>query len=193
MPELLQNVFGWVCGQQMAHTWAPGDLPLPCCQRCTGLYTGVFLAALLHLWQRPCLNERFLKAHGLMLLLMVPLGFHWVAQGPALRAASGILFGAAVFTFLWLPLAGPRQNQQRNPPPSTRRKPLAIYVLGLALAILVLPLLAQYGGRWAGWLLGGLCTAGFLALLVIAGFDALVCLNGISRKFLPSAKHERSV
>ena len=44
MQDLLQTIFGWVCGQNPGHTWAPGGLMLPCCQRCTGLYAGAFFA-----------------------------------------------------------------------------------------------------------------------------------------------------
>lgn len=194
MHELLQNVFGWVCGQQMAHTWTPGGLPLPCCQRCTGLYAGACFAALLHLWKRPSLNAWFLKAHGLMLLLMVPLGFHWVAQGPVLRTASGVLFGAAVFTFLRLPLAGAREDEHRNQTSvPIHLKPIVLYGVGLGLASIGVPLLAQYGGRWAGWLLAGFSTGGLIALLVVAACDTLVWLNGLSSRFLGLSMRNRGV
>lgn len=49
MLDYLHDVFGWVCGQSQAHTWSPGDVTLPCCQRCTGVYVGAFVAALFHL------------------------------------------------------------------------------------------------------------------------------------------------
>jgi len=83
---------GLVCGQNAEHTWAPGEVLLPCCQRCTGLYVGAGVAALLHRWLRPRLSGRFLEMHGAFLVLMVPFGFHWLSQGPALRAAMGVLF-----------------------------------------------------------------------------------------------------
>jgi len=105
MPETFTHWFTAVCGQDPGHTWAPGGILLPCCQRCTGLYVGAGVAVLLHLWLRPRLSGRFLEIHGAFLLAMVPFGFHWVAQGPILRTLSGVLFGFAVVTFLWLPLS----------------------------------------------------------------------------------------
>jgi uncharacterized membrane protein len=110
MLEFLGHWFAAVCGQGPGHTWAPGGILLPCCQRCTGLYVGAGIAALLHLGLRPRLSGRLLQIHGGFLLVMVPLGFHWVAQGPVLRSLSGVLFGFGVVTFLWLK----RRKTQRN-------------------------------------------------------------------------------
>jgi uncharacterized membrane protein len=106
MLHFLSHLFSAVCGQNPGHTWAPGGLLLPCCERCTGLYVGAGLAAILHLCLRPKHRGRFLEMHGAFLLLMVPFGCHWVPQGPALRTAVGVLFGAGLVTFLSLPLAG---------------------------------------------------------------------------------------
>ena len=131
MPEILAHWFAAVCGQDPGHTWAPGGILLPCCQRCTGLYVGAAVAMLLHLWLRPKLTGRFLEIHGAFLLAMVPLGFHWVAQGPVLRTISGVLFGFAVVTFLWLPLsqvvgqrtAWPRSDPQEGATERSRPDP----------------------------------------------------------------------
>ncbi len=106
--ELLTSLFALVCGQNPGHTWAPGGVLLPCCQRCAGLYCGAGLALFLHLWLRPRLTANFLYVHGGFLLLMVPFGYHWVPQGPVLRTISGFLFGAGLMTFLWTPMAGSR-------------------------------------------------------------------------------------
>ena len=105
MLELLFHLFAGVCGQNPGHTWAPGGVLLPCCQRCTGLYAGAGVAMLLHLWVKPRLTGRFLEIHGAFLLVMAPFGLHWVAQGPGLRTALGALFGFGIVTYLWLPLA----------------------------------------------------------------------------------------
>jgi uncharacterized membrane protein len=103
--ETLNHTFSWVCGQNPDHTWIPGGLPLPCCQRCTGLYVGAAVAVLLHLALKPLPTARFLQIHGLFLLLMVPFGFHWLPQGELLRAGTGVLFGFGVVTFLSLKLS----------------------------------------------------------------------------------------
>ncbi len=103
MPELFNHFFAYLCGQNLDHTWAPGGSLLPCCERCTGLYVGACVAAILHLWLRPKLTGRCLEIHGLFLLLMVPFGFHWLPQGALIRTTTGALFGFGIVTFLCLP------------------------------------------------------------------------------------------
>ncbi len=124
MLEILAHWFAAVCGQDLGHTWAPGGILLPCCQRCTGLYVAAGVAALLHLWLRPRPTGRFLEMHGAFLLVMVPFGLHWVAQGPVLRTLTGVLFGFGVVTFLSLPLsrAGERRckSEIRSPNSESR-------------------------------------------------------------------------
>jgi uncharacterized membrane protein len=114
MLEVLAHWFAAICGQDPGHTWAPGGILLPCCQRCTGLYVGAGAAALLHLWLRPKLSGRFLEIHGVFLVVMVPFGFHWVAQGPVLRTLTGVLFGFGVVTLLWLPLSQRADSRGRS-------------------------------------------------------------------------------
>jgi uncharacterized membrane protein len=106
MLDVLQHLFSFVCGQDPAHTWAPGGLELPCCQRCLGLYSGAAVAATLYLWLRPKFTSRFLELNGLFLLLMVPYGFHWLPQGPVLRTLTGSLFGFGVVTYLTVGVEG---------------------------------------------------------------------------------------
>jgi len=108
--ETLAQLFGVVCGQNPDHTWMPGGLLLPCCQRCLGLYVGAAVAVGLHGWLRPQLSGRFLEVHGLFLLLMVPFGFHWLPQGALVRTGTGVLFG-----FGWWPFSpcGPPRVGER--------------------------------------------------------------------------------
>ena len=196
MQELLQSIFGWVCGQDPSHTWAPGGLTLPCCQRCTGLYVGACVAGLLHLWMtssalrwgpggRPGLSGRFLEAHGLMLLLMVPFGFHWVTQGPVLRGVSGVLFGAAVLTFLWLPLCG-RMSQRVQPG-------AAPYAIGLALTAVAVPFIGACGGRWASLILPALAAGGMAALGLLVGANVLLVMGWLLRLGLGLLARKRAV
>ncbi len=125
MIEILGHWFAAVCGQNPGHTWAPGGILLPCCQRCAGLYVGAGLAALLHLGLRPRLSGWFLQIHGAFLLTMVPFGFHWVAQGPVLRSLTGVLFGFGIVTFLWLPLSQMiDRSEVRNHQPSLPTAPV---------------------------------------------------------------------
>ena len=125
MLEFLGHWFGLLCGQDADHTWAPGGLLLPCCQRCLGLYVGAGIAACLHWRLRPRLSGRFLGAHGMFLLLMAPLGFHWLPQGAVPRTVSGVLFGFGVATFLWLPVGAWAASRVFAPRIGTRHRAAA--------------------------------------------------------------------
>jgi len=178
MIEALSHLFAAVCGQNPGHTWAPGGMLLPCCQRCTGLYVGAGIAALLHLGLRPKMTSLFLRIHGAFLLFMAPFGFHWVAHGPAMRTITGVLFAFAVVTFLWVPLAS-RFTFHVSKPGVWR------YFLILAATLLLLPLAASLGGTFVGYGLSLLIAWGALALaaLVIAdvGLGLLAALRWLCR------------
>jgi uncharacterized membrane protein len=163
--ETLAHLFAWVCGQHAEHTWSPGGLLLPCCQRCTGLYAGACVAALLHLALRPRRRAPFLAVHGAFLVLMVPFGCHWLPQGPALRALTGVLAGAAIVTFLAL---APAAATGTNTPAKTRWPSDAAYFGGVALAACLVPAIAAWGAQGAALLLAGLTLAGLLALAALA-------------------------
>lgn len=171
MLELLTQLFAALCGQNTDHTWAPGGLLLPVCQRCTGLYAGAAVAALLHIWARPRLTPRRLELHGVFLLLMVPFGFHWLPQGPLLRGMTGVLFGFGVATFLWLPL---RRSVIAETTCFESRSFLTsrwlLYVAALLVTLCSVPWLGASGGKIAAFLLVALTCAGAmtLAALVVA-------------------------
>jgi len=171
MLQLASDLFGAVCGQNPDHTWAPGGILLPCCERCTGLYVGAIVAAVLHFWLRPRLNGRFLEVHGLFLLLMAPLGLHWVPQGPVVRTSSGVLFGFGVVTFLWAPLAS--HFTSRNPGRGARG-----YFGALLLTLVCLPPAAAWGGKAAACVLSALVASGALALGALVAADVILALLG---------------
>jgi uncharacterized membrane protein len=162
MLEFLGHCFSVLCGQSPEHTWAPGGLLLPCCQRCLGLYVGAGIAAGLHWRLRPKLSGRFLETHGMFLLLMVPCGLHWLPQNPVLRTISGVLFGFGVVSFLMVPL---RARAPGASPPVRFG-----YGFALAATLALTPLLAAFGGAPAAYGLAGLALLGAaaLALLVLA-------------------------
>ena len=172
MLDVLSHMFAAVCGQNPGHTWAPGGLLLPCCQRCTGLYVGAGVAALLHVWLRPKLTGRFLEIHGAFLLAMAPFGLHWVAQGPALRTASGVLFGFAVVTFLWLPLSSRFTLH-------VSRASMRSYFLLVGVTLVLLPMAASVGGTFAAYALSGLIAWGGLALLALVAANVILGLRGV--------------
>ena len=185
MLDFLNHFFSAVCGQYPDHTWAPGGILFPCCQRCTGLYVGAAIATLLHWWLKPRLTARFLEAHGVFLLVMAPFGFHWVQQGPILRTITGVLFGFAVVTFLRAPLerSAELSSAMGKGPSDLPGRPTALraYAAGLAAAILLLPILAARGGELAAAILSGTAFCGALALGALALADAGVALAAVIR------------
>ena len=175
---MLDQIFSLVCGQNPAHTWTPGGEWLPFCQRCTGFFVGVAVALLVQVALRIRPSARFLQVHGLFLLAMVPLGLHWVAQGPVVRTLSGLLYGFGVVSFLWLFLGeclpGIRGQDARR---------LRLYSAGVGMSLVGVPVLAAWGGRGAAWVLTSTAVVG------LAGLGVLVLSNlGIGIAWLVSRR-----
>ncbi len=179
--QLLWQAFSLFCGQNPEHTWAPGQAPLPFCQRCTGLYVGSMVCLLLHWVLRPRHGRRFVALHCLFLLTAAPFGFHLIQHGPVLRTMTGVLCGFGIGTFLWLvPAAG--WGVAEAP---IRNSAEALYVLGLCATLLLLPLAANLGGAVIGCVLQWLAAAGavFLGGLVIA--NVAFGLRGVEKGVNP--------
>jgi uncharacterized membrane protein len=163
MTGWLLAIFGLVCAQDPAHSWAPGGVLLPCCQRCTGVYVGAFVALALHVGLRIKSRGWFLPVHGLFLLAMIPLGFHWIPQNDIVRSVSGSLYGAGLVAFLWLHTGG---LVTRPAPLSAGRAALYAVVVGAGAA--AVPALGRFGGVAGAWLLAWLALAGLLGLTLLA-------------------------
>ena len=170
--ELLNSCFAQICGQYPDHTWSPGGTLLPLCQRCTGMYAGAAIAALLQIFIRPRLNSRWLELHGAFLLIMVPFGFRWVPQGPVLRAVTGVLFGFGVVAFLWLEpgrvLAGLTGSKKNRLHPKTRH---FLYALALPFTSGAVPWMGNLGGSIGAVVLIALATTGAALLLLLFFFN----------------------
>jgi uncharacterized membrane protein len=179
--QLLRQAFSVVCGQNPEHTWAAGPTLLPFCQRCAGLYVGAFVCVALHLILRPGLGGRFLAAHGLLLLIAAPFGFHWIADGPALRAMTGVLCGFGIGTFLWL-APGTAWGRAEG---SGRRAAVWGYAAGLGAVLLVVPLAGGAGGAASGRVLEGLAAAGVVSLAGLALANVAFGLRGVARRVRP--------
>lgn len=171
MLEFLGRCFAFLCGQNPDHTWAPGGLLLPCCQRCLGLYVGAGVAAWLHWRLRPKLSRRFLETHGLFLLLMAPCGLHWLPQNAVLRTISGVLFGFGVASFLWVPLRGAA--------PGAAAGARFGYGVALAATLVLTPLLAATGGALAAYGLAGLALFGAVSLALLVLANAALALSRV--------------
>jgi hypothetical protein len=98
--EFVTQIFDFLCSQY--HQCIVGGVSLPFCQRCTGLYVGAAMAGGAVLLCRPRPTALYLWAHGLMLLQMVPFGYHLLPQVGFLRMLTGQMFGIGLIGYLVL-------------------------------------------------------------------------------------------
>jgi uncharacterized membrane protein len=186
MLDFLHQLFSHVCGQNLSHTWSPGGEALPCCQRCTGVYVGAFVAALLHLARRPQPTSFWHWLNGAFLLFMIPAGFHWFSQGPELRAISGILFGFGLVAFLWLLLpekftiydlrfTTTKHGRRVN------RKSQIVNAAALLAALVFTPLLGTSKNSLAAIALALLTAGGALALVLLLVTNFFLAARGLWR------------
>jgi len=161
----MHQLFSYVCGQ--VNLWTVGGETLPFCQRCTGLYVGGFYAVLLMAVFRPAPSLRLLGIHFLLLLQMVPFGYHLVPQGAILRTITGQLFAIGLVYCLSLnPLAKLKVEwQSRN-----RSLPYALAALAGLPALLIA---IQFGGPITARVLAVMGLAGLAAYLVLAAANLI--------------------
>jgi uncharacterized membrane protein len=164
----LRHIFSYVCGSP--NIWSLGGELLPFCQRCTGLYVGGALAAVLYALFHPRPTRRALAFHGILLLQMAPFGYHWVAHNGTFRTLTGQLFAFALVYFLALNPAAQFGLWNKN-----HSGHLPSYTLGGLIGIAALQLAVHRGGAATGAALAWLGFAGLLvyAALVLVNFVAL--------------------
>lgn len=109
----LMAAFHAVCHQLPERSFSLGGVPIAVCHRCTGIYAGLFLGALLF-----PLVVRFdvwlwTQARWLLTLSLVPMAIDWGGDAlglfvntPLSQAATGLVFGAAAAYLLARGLAG---------------------------------------------------------------------------------------
>ncbi len=200
--EALFDLFGHFCGQQIDHTWLPGGVPLPVCQRCTGLYVGAALAVGLMGWFRPRLGGWFLLVHGAFLLGIAPFRLDWIEDGPEMRTITGFLYGAAVAVLLarWpVEVLGSVWSGQfrfemlsgQEPSEARRRPSRALcrdragawgYWIALGAGVVVLPLFCGVGGDLALWVLAAGIAAGGLSLVLLLILNVLAFIWLVARR-----------
>jgi uncharacterized membrane protein len=168
MASFLRELFAFVCSQTLDRSWAPGGVLLPFDQRCTGLYVGAAVAVILHLLLRFRPSVPLLWLQGLLLLQMVPLGFHLIPHGHVLRTLSGQLFSFGVVSYLWL---CPGSSSWLGGKSGSWR--VRTYLLAAGGSLLLVPASAVWGGpiaaltlSWLGF--GGLMALGILVLANLA-------------------------
>ncbi len=164
MHEALEQLFAVVCGQRSDHSCVIDSDYRLLCQRCLGIYGGAAIAALVHLMRRPLRSPAFLWLNGLCLLQMVPMGLHWVPQGPVLRTISGLAFGFGVVAWMWLPTREPCRVAGR----ARRRMHLRVYLSLLLASLAIVPAAATLGGELAHAAISILSMIGLAALTCVA-------------------------
>jgi uncharacterized membrane protein len=164
----LRVIFSYVCSSP--NIWRLGGHLLPFCQRCTGLYVGGALAAVLYMLFHPRPTRCALAFHGILLLQMAPFGYHWVAQNGTVRTLAGQFFAFALIYFLALNPAVQLGLWKVN-----RSGQLPSYALGGLTGIAALQLAVHRGGAATGAALAWLGFAGLLiyTTLVLVNFVAL--------------------
>jgi uncharacterized membrane protein len=167
----LHDLFSYLCGQ--SHSWAPGGIELPFCERCTGLYVGAVPAFLLYLLFKPRPTSRVLWIHGLLLLLMPPFGYHVFPQNAEVRTLTGQLFAFGLIYYLTLLPADRLQSKKRDP---------AQDLLSYAIAGLVTLPLLQLAVH-----LGGLRTNEVLSWIGFSGLVVYAMLVAANLMLLPPA------
>lgn len=165
--ECLADVLARVCGQDPC--WVLGGEALPFCQRCTGLYVGAAVAAVLSLLFRPRPTNLSLGTHGLLLLLMVPFGYHLVPQNGVLRTLTGQLFAVGLVCYLSL-LPGSRLGRW---PRKDRAMPRA-HAAGVLASLVIVQWTVHVGGRLAGAVLTWSGLVGLVVLAVLATANLLL-------------------
>ncbi len=121
---LVYGIGGMVCHQRPERSFDWGGVPWPVCARCTGIYVGAAVAAMLAprartgLPRSPQRARLWLAAGALPAALT--LVYEWTAgQMPsnAIRAASGLLLGGAVASILMTFLADEGRRSARRADP----------------------------------------------------------------------------
>jgi len=167
--DWLREVFSYLCGQQ--HNWAPGGVNLPFCQRCTGLYVGAVPALILFLLFKPKPTSRMLWLHGICLLLMIPFGYHLIAQTGEERTLTGQLFAFGLIFYLTL-LPANRLPKWKALWESNSHS----YLIAAVMVLLALQVDIAWGGLRTNALLSWLGFAGLILyqLLVLTNIVLLL-------------------
>jgi uncharacterized membrane protein len=173
MNGFLTWVFSWVCGQDLAHTWAPGGNPLPMCQRCTGFYVGAAIAFVLMLWFRPRMGSGYRWLYTILVLAMTPFGFHLVPHGAVVRTISGLWFGFGVVGLLWLLPGEVLSVIMRRARARSQRPP----VFGLMIGFVLLPTIACWDRILAAEAFPWLALVGLAALAGLLITDIALLLS----------------
>jgi uncharacterized membrane protein len=104
---VLMAVFAPACHQIAARSPHIGEVAVAVCDRCIGIYSGVFVGFLLALVLRPLWRRVGDAGRFVLLGALVPLGIDWIgpvlglwSNTPLSRGATGFVFGVVAASFL---------------------------------------------------------------------------------------------
>ena len=176
--ELARSVFEHLCHQQPDRAWVIGGEALPFCARCTGVYGGATLAALILPFARFSPSSRTLYLHGAAMLQMLVLGFNPIYEPAWLRMLSGSLFSLGAVYFLWLPV------RARLWPEGAGHR--WAYVWTAVAAVGVLQILVRVDVSGMATAVEALALFGIAALVVLALMGALAVFAQIVARGKPA-------
>jgi predicted membrane channel-forming protein YqfA (hemolysin III family) len=107
--------------------------------------------------------------HGLLLLVMVPFGYHLVPQNAEIRTFTGQLFALGLVYYLALNPAVRSGHWSHSP-----RENAWLYALGALVAIVGLHLAVHVGGAYTSAALAWLGVVGLLGYSVLALLNLLM-------------------
>ncbi len=179
--DFLRHLFSFVCGQ--VNCWTAGSLTSAACQRCTGLYVGALIAAVLFGIFRPRPTSLSLWLHGLMMLAMAPFGYHLVAHGAIIRAVTGQVFGYGMMYYLLLVPADRFDLWNRFVPypsralSSGRGWGSCSYFFALLAALLIVVPAARSGSSLAIIILSWLAFVGLLKVVALVACNIFLLVT----------------
>ena len=129
---------------------------------------------------RPVPTVRWLWAHGGLLLIMVPFGYHWLPQGAALRAMSGVAFGFGLVAFLRLTL--PERSPGRSAHGSIGNSfRMGWYMAGFVATMLLVPWLGSFGNVGMAEVLAVFTACGALVLYGLVAVNIFMLLRATAQ------------
>ena len=178
LDELAREVFSLLCHQDPARSFQPGGVALAMCARCVGVYAGFVLALPMLAIVGRLPRKLAGVLHGVLVLQVIPFGFHLIRHGPTLRTISGQLFAVGVMYFLIGAVRG-GESGAGNPTGPRRHtgRWLACYLLTIIQSVVLLQLLLRLPWSLVAAVVNGLALAGLGVFVGHASAFALALIE----------------
>ena len=165
LDELARQVLSFLCHQDPSRTFQAGGEPLALCARCVGVYVGFVIALPIMTMAGRLPRNLAMYLHGAFVLQVIPFGFHLIPHGLTVRTISGQLFALGLVYFLFRAI---RPGKFRVDPSRYPVRWFMRYLLGTALAAVLLQLLLRLPWAWTATLINALALLGLGVFLTLA-------------------------